>query len=82
MPQIIEAILYRVTTNKNTPNNMKQTAEVFCCLSLYSLEVINIVAVKQRNVIGIVISVEIAFVNPKIANATVSAEKSNFRFFI
>ena len=37
---------------------------------------------KQINVIGIVISVESAFVKPKIANATVNAEKNSFRFFI
>ena len=42
----------------------------------------NIVLAKQTNVIGIVISVERAFVSPKIANATVNAEKNNFRFFI
>lgn len=82
MPQIIEATLYKVTNNKNTPNNKKQIAEFFCFLSMYSLDVISIVAAKQTNVIGIVISVETAFVKPKIANATVNAEKNSFKFFI
>ena len=81
-PQIIEATLYKVTTNKNTPNSKKWIAEFFCCLSLYSLDVINIVVAKQTNVVGIEISVERAFVKLKIANATVSAEKNSFRFFI
>ena len=82
IPQIIDATLYTVTTNKNIPNNKKQTDVFFCCLSLYSLEVINIVVAKQTNVVGIEISVERAFVKLKIANATVSAEKNSFRFFI
>ncbi|MBR6744274.1 MAG: hypothetical protein IKM00_03545, partial [Clostridia bacterium] len=49
---------------------------------MYSLDVINIVVVKQTNIIGIVISVERAFVKPNIPNATVNAEKNSFRFFI
>ena len=51
-------------------------------MSLYSLDVINIVPAKQTNVIGIEISVERAFVKPKIAKATVNAENKSFRFFI
>ena len=51
-------------------------------MSVYSLDVINIVLAKQTNVIGIVISVERAFVKPKIANATINAENESFRFFL
>ena len=55
---------------------------LFCCVSLYSVDVINIVVAKQTNIIGIVISVVSALVNPNIAKATVKAEKNSFRFFI
>ena len=54
---------------------------LFCCLSLYSFDVINIVIAKQTNIIGIVISVERALVNPNIPKATVNEEKKSFRFF-
>jgi hypothetical protein len=47
----------------------------FCCLSLYSLDIINIVVAKQTNIIGSVISVERAFVKPNIPKATVQCQE-------
>ncbi len=82
IPQMIETVLYTVTANKNIPSSKKYSDDLVCLLSLYSFDVINIVIDKHKNIIGIVISKDNAFVTPKMAKATVNEEKQSFKFRI
>ena len=66
----------------NIPNKKKYNATFLCCLSLYSLAVINIVVDKQMNVTGIAISDESVLVRFNVAKTIVKAEKNSFRFFM